>query len=896
MKTLYISLVGALLLSSLSARAQLSSTITSEVRGSALTTGRDCWLAFPSNQWGVNEGGKYMHIYITSTQNTTAWVEAGGTLDSVPVTAYETSTYSVPLTLEMESSGIVENKGIHVYSNDADITVYFMSAEPYCSEGSSVIPTIGWDTDYVVAAYESLFEGNGGSEDCPSECVIVANEDGTKVTITPSCDCRKDASGNINGDAYSSVVAFPAGEPFTDTLNRGQTLELMPIRSQDPDNYDMTGTVIHSNDPVGIIGGSMDANIPADFSYSEFVCEMIPPVQSWGQTYYVTNYTQSSSMTNHDVAQYLFVASKQGQTIYRQSCGNKDTTECVIAKQYGIYWDEAYGTQKFSSDAPFLLVSYMNSQTYPDGVTGNGDPTETIINPREQFSKSVVFETPLNVGDIAPYDNYVNIIVNDSDAKHTLFDGKDITGYSAECVDDTFEIVTIPNISNGVHTVTGDSGVGVYVYGYGNDESYAWSTPAGVPVFHSLDSIPPLADTISQCYHSFVHVTDSGNLPNNLGPQSGLAAIWLDSSTNMTFQPDSNWLEGSGADTSGYTTRIIDSSKPGLLIVDVSDLAGNLTTITTTYQTHYAGLEPPLRNLGTWTLNNPPATAYDTIYNLGSTPYNFDELQLLHGNVGFTIFDSIGGPLDLSPIPAGARRLIQIQFEAVNTASAMDSIIFGTECELNAVAVIGNGGAAVFTVSNQTWPNEPLPAPADGYPETVTISNLSSHPITIDSAWWADTVHFKPVTSFPLSIADSPTVLYFTIAYFPDSNSALLHNSAQGSWFSPQVFETGNNIPVYDTLIGWAAPLSMVSEANNSLTQATIIPTNDGQLLEIILPDQITGPVSFQLVNVLGESVLRETFVAGTQNVDASGLPHGVYFYRLTSGQMSQNGKIILGQ
>jgi hypothetical protein len=895
MKTSHITLVAALLLATFGpVRAQLSSTITSQVRGPADPVGRDCWLAFPSNQWGVNEGGKYMHLYITSTQNTTAWVEAGGTLDSVPVTAYKTSTYNVPITLEMESSGIVENKGIHVYSNDADISVYFFSSEPYCAEGSYVIPTLGWDTDYVVAAYESLFVFDGGYDE-PSECVIVAYEDSTIVHITPSCNLRKCTTGNISGGSGADSVAYAADSIFSLRLDRGQSLQLMPVLSSDPTHFDLTGTILHSNYPIGVIGGSMDAQIPVDFPYSEFVCEMIPPVQSWGQTYYVTNFTQQASMTSHDVAQYLFVASKPGQTIYRQSCGTSAAIECTIANQFGIYWDEVMGTQKFSSDAPFLLVSYMNSQTYPDGVSGNGEPAEVTINPRKQFAKSIVFETPLNVGNIVPYQNYATIIVNDSDAKHTFFDGDGITSYPAECVDDTFEIFTIPNIAIGVHTVTSDSGVGVYLYGYGFDESYAWSTPSGVSIVNSPDSIPPVADTMSECYHSFVHVTDSGNLPNNLGEQSGLAAIWLDTSTNMTFQPDSNWLEGSGADTGGYSARVIDSSKPGLLIVDVSDLAGNLTTITTTYQTHYAGLEPALRNLGTWTLANPPAVAYDTIYNLGTTPYNFDELHLLHGNVGFAIFDSIGGPLDLSPIPVEGRRLIQIQFEALNTASAMDSIIFGTECELNTVGVIGNGGGADFTVSNQTWPNEPLPAPADGYPEMVTISNLSNHPITIDSAWWTDTVHFKPVTSFPLTIAASPTVLYFTIAYFPDANSAISHNSTQGSWFSPQVFESGNKIPEYDTLVGWAAPLSGVSETN-AAPEATIIPAANGRSLEIILPADLDGPVNFQLVNVLGENVLRETFSAGTQTVDASSLPRGVYFYRLTSNQTSQSGKVILGE
>ena len=89
---------------------------------------------------------------------------------------------------------------------------------------------------------------------------------------------------------------------------------------------------------------------------------------------------------------------------------------------------------------------------------------------------------------------------------------------------------------------------------------------------------------------------------------------------------------------------------------------------------------------------------------------------------------------------------------------------------------------------------------------------------------------------------------------------------------------------------------SAVKEAIVPTLNAIVIPAEDCRSMEIILPPTVADPVSFTLVNVLGQSVQRATFGAGTQNVDASELPRGVYFYRLTSGQMSQNGKVILGE
>ncbi len=268
---------------------------------------------------------------------------------------------------------------------------------------------------------------------------------------------------------------------------------------------------------------------------------------------------------------------------------------------------------------------------------------------------------------------------------------------------------------------------------------------------------------------------------------------------------------------------------------------------------------------------------------MGQDTLFIDELQLFKGNVGFLIYDSVGGPVDKSPLLPGQRRMIQIQFAAVKATPVVDSIMFGNSCELKSAALIA-GLANDFSVSNQTWPNELLPAPLGGYPKPVTISNLSSVSIVIDSGWWADSVHFKPVSAFPIDIPASPGTATFTIAYFPDSNSVTTFNRTQGSWFSPQVLESGVELAQNDSLIGWAAPLSDVDEAN-STSEATILPMNDGRSLEIILPVDAAGTISFELVNVLGESVLRSAIGAGTQNVDASELPRGVYFTGLHRGK-----------
>jgi hypothetical protein len=899
MKKTYLALASALMLAAaffnMPARAQLTSTITTQKHDPTFSMGRDFYLAFPSNYWGENLGGKYMRIYITSTKNTTTWVEFDTTRDSIPVRPYEVSNFLVPAFWEMESSGIVENQGIHVWSDDADLCVYFISHNEYTSDGSYVIPTIGWGTDYVVAAYASLYEGSTGGYvyDLPSECIIVANQDSTVVNIIPSCNCRQCTTGSIAGNPQASTVAFPAGKTFSDTLNRGQSMQLMPVWATGPTGFDLTGTIIHANKPIGMIGGSVDPDIPNGFPYDDFACEMIPPISRWGETYYATSFAQPPNSTDDD-ADYLFIASKAGQIIHRQACTDSPYIECTIPNQYGIYWDELPLGQKFWSNAPFLCVTYINSSSYPQGNNyGEGDPAETNINPREGFTKTVIFEAPISIGDKMPYYNYANITVNVKDAQKTLFDGKALSGIPAQCIDSNWEIFTVTNVTPGAHTVTGDdSGVGVYIYGYGFDESYAWSSPALCSTFQSKDSVPPVVTLSENCFNGSVLISDTGKLASKLD------MLRLDTAFNMTYKPDTSWSDGTVKDSTFYNFFVVDQTEPAYLQVSAFDYAGNRTTITTGYKSDYTEIMPPLRNLGIYTGGIPitPNIGYDTLINEGTTPFNTDGLHLKYGKAGFSIYDSIGGPFDTSALAPGTRRLIQIQFIDPTNQRQVDSIIFGDTCDLQSVAVIGSGSTADFTVSSQTWPNEPLTVPPTCYSKLVTIENLSGIAITIDSAWWSDTVHFKPVSPIAITIPPAPASVQILIEYCPDSNSAITPNHTQGSWFSPHVESGGIESPRFDSLIGWAfAPLA-VEDKNNPATQASVIMMEDGRSLEIILPADITAPANFELVNVLGQSVLREAFPPGTQTIDASGLPRGVYFWRLTAGEMNNIGKAILGQ
>ena len=83
----------------------------------------------------------------------------------------------------------------------------------------------------------------------------------------------------------------------------------------------------------------------------------------------------------------------------------------------------------------------------------------------------------------------------------------------------------------------------------------------------------------------------------------------------------------------------------------------------------------------------------------------------------------------------------------------------------------------------------------------------------------------------------------------------------------------------------------------HSLTQNYPNPFNPGTTIEFTLPK--VGYVTLKVYNVLGEEVAALVVgdhAAGTFKAtwDASGMPSGVYFYRLTAGEYVQTMKAVL--
>jgi hypothetical protein len=810
--------------------------------------GRDLWFMLLTN-YGADLGGKYFALYVTSPNVTNVHVQlSSGLQRTINIQPYKTAAFNIPLAWETRSSGRVEDMAIHVWSNNADICCYVMCHNAYTSDGFYVYPNIGWGTEYVVAGYASLFEGGGTYVyDLPSQFGIISNTDLTRVTITPTVDLRVEPSPGSN----CSAIYAQKGQATQLTLNRGQCIQFRSTCTQDCDNYDLTGTVIKSNFPVGVICGSQCPNIPCDFPYCDHVVEMVPPVRMWAQTYYtVPFYQPPGASLSHAASTFLVIASKDNQKIYRFDANQQSENLYCALNKYQTYWrnDIAEGS-RWRSDAPFLLVQYINSASYPDNVNGQGDPAEVVVPPVEQFTKTAVFQLPISVGTVTPYTNYVNIIANINDKK-ILLDGVSIMAKSTRVlIDDKYIGYRMSNLQTGGHKVESDSGVGVYIYGYGFDESYGWTGNFANGTFNSPDTIPPQVDTIGQCTAATVNVVDtmyglSWTQPAT-GIESGLYFTTVDSQLNMSYALNPQWSEGTQQASSYYNMYVMDPSKEAILIVSYYDQASNKTTITSTYKPQDAKLSPPLTDFGIGNATN-CTIMYDTLRNIGEAQYPYNTLKLLLGNQGFTIDTTYSK----NSLGVGETRLIRICFKPVTGNTVFDTLMVDDGCNIQKVVLTGSGGLPDFYVTGHDFGT--VNKGVKTAPYSVKVHNTSNtQPITIDSMFVDNETNFiggphTPPTGYWIVLPkDSATIapgkdllvpFVFDAGVLPDGQIAT-------NWHAHSSDIQTGKLPVNDPASGWRSAKLSATVVSPSVA----IGSNQSISVDCVDPTKDTIPLSFTI-------------------------------------------------
>ncbi len=363
----------------------------------------------------------------------------------------------------MAEPGIVAKGAYHLRS-DNPITLYQFNALEYVINGSQdsfsndaslLLPTNVWRNSYYAATMPAI-----ASASYPGLVAITATQASTMVTIN-----SRAATG-----AGTGIGALAAGTPQTVMLNAGDVLELSS------DGGDFTGSKIDASAPVQVITGHFCTTIPSTVGACDHLEESMFGIDTLGTTY-IVNAPAVASIPNGKVEYVRIVATQPGTTL---TYDPPQTGAATTIANAGDFVEIANNSASFKvvANNKVLVAQFMEGQ---DAGGDQGDPSISLAVPVEQFRTSYAFHAPTTYSS-----NYVDVTA--PTGATIMLDGTVVpltaigtTGYS---IGRARSISTGP-ANDGNHSITGDQGFAISVYGYGQYTSYWY--PGGLNLTSVID-------------------------------------------------------------------------------------------------------------------------------------------------------------------------------------------------------------------------------------------------------------------------------------------------------------------------------------------------------------------------------------------------------------------------
>ncbi|OGU42202.1 MAG: hypothetical protein A2X61_02225 [Ignavibacteria bacterium GWB2_35_12] len=607
------------------------------------TKGKDFWLTFPPNfHSNKTKGddrlrlGDSLYIFITSDEPTNGSIEyldlSGNLFNKDFSIAGPSEVYIFKLCyldyelLGYNNSGILYSRNhsenikkqyFHV-KTDREVTVYAHSQAYKSSDACIVLPSDILGKDYLVLSYncdgEYNFVLDGSST--PSQFVILSPQDNTSVTIIPS-----DETGY--NDKRTQTI----------NLNIGDTYLVQAKIEKGKLNNDLTGTEIHSDKPIAVFAGHQRSHLPVTTGIQnpsrDFLFEQMPPIETWGKNALLVPYVQPAGITNQGTDLFRILAAYDNTDIYINGVliDNLNKSEFFEGKL-----DEPGLVE---ASAPVLIAQFKKTS---GSGTNVGDPFEMLIPPVEQFMNfyRVINTQAYEYNERGYYQKvyslqYITIVAPNSVVNNVLLDGNTIPGNNfINIPSSTFSYANI-SVSDGVHTISSNEKVGVYVYGYGAANSYGY---VGGMYLRTLDFQPPSIAVDDSCTSILGIVYDStisdSKLKKVTSPIASQKNVVVGIDDFIPYQKSVH-----------FEAALIDNFKDGEFDIEATDSIGLITRQKITI--HGFTIEFPDLTSGNNTFVFDSTTLGECncvpikIKNTGIVPLNFDNNIYLKNNNIFSI-------------------------------------------------------------------------------------------------------------------------------------------------------------------------------------------------------------------------------------------------------------------
>jgi IgGFc binding protein len=294
---------------------------------------------------------------------------------------------------------------------------------------------------------------------------IVAMQDGTQVTLLPSVA--------IVGNPANSppLPAGPANMPYTFTLTKGQ-------QAQFSQQADLTGTVIQSNNPIGVFAGNacMDVPVTPQTNFCDHGEQMLPPVKALGNEYAAVMFRPR---VTGDKAIWHMVGTINGTNLtYSTAVGGPASLSAGQVVDFTT--DQPFVVKSQDTMHPFMLFTYMTGSQWSglSDMSGYGDPDFVLSVPPQQYLNEYVFFTDPTY----PETNLVMVRAKDPvsmafqdvtlDCAGVLTGWQPVGDYEWTRIDlSRHDFVGQNGCNNGPHKISSNAPFGLWVWGWGSPET-----------------------------------------------------------------------------------------------------------------------------------------------------------------------------------------------------------------------------------------------------------------------------------------------------------------------------------------------------------------------------------------------------------------------------------------
>ncbi len=553
----------------------------------------------------------------------------------------------------------VAPQSFHVTSEE-DVTVYALSQAQLTSDAFMVLPTDAVGKDYLIMSYMSNVQLGPQGSSTPSQFAIVATEDGTTVTITPT------------GPTFLNRSA-----PQQVTLDQGDCYLVQAYMGPNADQpTDLTGTRVESDKPIAVFAGHQRTSLPewSDKQSRDVLIEQMPPVDTWGLSAFITPYEQPKG-TNIQTVNDLFrvLAAFDNTEVFI------DGVLTATLSAGGYYESVIRRASHITANAPVLVAQFKESASsgFGGGSTKTGDPFLMLIPPSEQFLGSYRFinvqameDNGSGQSDITYEEQYVTIIAPESKLATVQLDGIPVNTSTFNPIGTSGYSYASVGVSDGVHTVRADTGIGVYVYGYGKANSYGY---IGGTNFSPVDFLPPRMELKAGCFEVTGLLLD--DLPSDYHIE--LADIPVSAMQNVTVTVD-EFREL--RDSMRLTARLIDPYTDGSFRIELLDSSAlRIDTVVAipgfTVRSALASSNTDIpyerHNVEVGSV----VCADYVLTNTGGFPQTITSLSFAQSTPGFTVQT----PLPIT-IPPGGNATVRLCFSPQKRGSFNDTLVIGNTC------------------------------------------------------------------------------------------------------------------------------------------------------------------------------------------------------------------------